>query len=124
MARWKWLPGSGCARLRRFSSEMIRNLGRRGGWLLTGDSMTEAHFFALSCFLHPHVRAEPDKNTEHDYYLRAPAQSLYLAPTSPLVHTLRFPPGLDILHAPLVTYQATLGQGFFAKRTHILGFRL
>ncbi|EJD41251.1 hypothetical protein AURDEDRAFT_90398 [Auricularia subglabra TFB-10046 SS5] len=105
MARWKWIPGPACSRFRRFSGEeMVRNLVERGGWLMIGDSLTEGHFFSLSCILHPHVRAEPLYRPGESFY-RAWAQSLYLLPTSPLARTLRFPPGFDIEQTPLATFR-------------------
>ncbi len=66
--------------------------------------MTENHFFSLSCLLFPHVRATPDY-IENPYFDRGWPQNLYLEPSSPLVKSIRFPPGFDIEKTPLVTFR-------------------
>ena len=66
--------------------------------------MTENHFFSLSCLMYPHVRATPiyDQNAGYD---RAWPQNIYLSPNSPLILTLRFPPGFSIERTSLVTFR-------------------
>ncbi|KAF8547611.1 hypothetical protein OG21DRAFT_1517191 [Imleria badia] len=76
----------------------------QGGWLLMGDSITENHFFSLSCLLYPHVRATPNY-TENPYFDRAWPQKLYLSPTSPLIPELDFPPNFSIENTPLVLFR-------------------
>ena len=73
------------------------------GCLLFPDSITEQHFFSLSCVLFPHVRATPNY-TENPYFDRAWVQNLYLSPTSPLLSELDFPTGFSIETTPLVTF--------------------
>ncbi|KAA1472822.1 hypothetical protein DENSPDRAFT_779180 [Dentipellis sp. KUC8613] len=102
---YKWVPGEGCQGLREFNSvALVKHLVEEGGWLLLGDSISENHFFSLSCLLYPHVRATPyyapDAGYDHGW-----PQNLYLSPTSPLVLTLNFPPGFSIEHTPLVTHR-------------------
>ena len=70
-------------------------------WL---DSITENHFFSLSCLLYPHVRATPNY-TENPYFDRAWPQKLYLSPTSPLIPELDFPAGFSIENTPLVLFR-------------------
>lgn len=72
--------------------------------MLFADSITEGHFFSLSCLLSPHVRATPNY-TENPYFDRAWPQNLYLNPSSPLVHTLLFPANFSIEKTPLVTFR-------------------
>ena len=67
------------------------------------DSVTENHYFSLSCLLYPHVRATPDYRMIAGYDHGWP-QNLYLNPDSPLIPHLRFPEGFDIAATPLVTY--------------------
>ena len=68
------------------------------------DSVTENHFFSLSCLLYPHVRATPDY-VANPYFDRGWPQHLYLEPSSPLVKSISFPPGFDIHTTPLVTFR-------------------
>ena len=68
------------------------------------DSITENHFFSLSCLLYPHVRATPNY-TENPYFDRAWPQKLYLSPTSPLIPELDFPPNFSIENTPLVLFR-------------------
>jgi hypothetical protein len=70
----------------------------------TPDSITENHFFSLSCILYPHVRATPNY-TENPYFDRAWPQHLYLNPSSPIISTLSFPDKFSIKHTPLVTFR-------------------
>ncbi|EIN11174.1 hypothetical protein PUNSTDRAFT_82721 [Punctularia strigosozonata HHB-11173 SS5] len=102
---WEWEPGRGCDDLRPMSKEnMVRDMVEEGGWLLIGDSVTENHFFSLSCLLYPHVRATPNY-TENPYFDRAWPQHLYLSPQSPLLPSLSLPPGFSISSTPLVTFR-------------------
>ncbi|EPQ56891.1 hypothetical protein GLOTRDRAFT_73361 [Gloeophyllum trabeum ATCC 11539] len=101
---WKWQPAEECHVRPLDGAAMTKDLVEQGGWLLLGDSITENHFFSLSCLLYPHVRATPNY-TENPYYDRAWAQHLYLSPTSPLIPHLSFPPGFSIEETPLVTFR-------------------
>ncbi|KIM45623.1 hypothetical protein M413DRAFT_66173 [Hebeloma cylindrosporum] len=102
---WEWIPGGGCEGMRALSKEsLVRNLVENGGWYLVGDSVTENHFFSLSCVLYPHVIATPDY-TENANFDRGWAQHLYLSPSSPLRGTLALPKGFNISFTPLVTFR-------------------
>lgn len=102
---WEWLPGDGCTGLRPFNPEaLIKDMVEGGGWLLVGDSVTENHFFSISCTLHPHVIATPDY-TSGASWDRGWPQNLYLKPDSPLVNTITFPPDFNISSSPLVTFR-------------------
>lgn len=68
------------------------------------DSITEGHFFSLSCLLYPHVIATPDYNGNSGFD-RAWPQHLHLSPTSPLLSSLSFPAGFNITLTPLVTFR-------------------
>jgi len=68
------------------------------------DSMTENHFFSLSCTLHGHVIATPDY-TSGKPWDRGWPQNLYLDPKSPLVASINFPKDFDIAKTPLVTFR-------------------
>ena len=74
------------------------------GWLLLGDSITEGHFFSLSCTLYPHVIATPTY-APNSWFDRAWYQDLYLNPESPLLRRLRIPPGFNFATTPLATYR-------------------
>ncbi|KAL0956939.1 hypothetical protein HGRIS_003041 [Hohenbuehelia grisea] len=101
---WTWTPGERC-NIAPFDKEaMVRDLVEEGGWLLLGDSITEGHFFSLSCMLYPHVRATPNY-IENPYFDRAWPQHLYLNPDSPLVATLRTSSSFNISSTPLVTFR-------------------
>ncbi|KAJ2913338.1 hypothetical protein MD484_g7073, partial [Candolleomyces efflorescens] len=115
---WEWIPGGRCASaaegLREWKvEEVVRDLVEGGGWLLTGDSVTENQFFSLSCLLYPHVLATPDYDKA--FFHRAWPQHLYLNPSSPLLHSdsegftastkLRLPENFDIQKTPLVTFR-------------------
>ena len=110
--RWEVGKDEGCEGLRELKQEeMVRHLVEQGGWLLVGDSITEGHFFSLSCMLHPHVIATPTY-TPNSYFDRAWPQNLYLNPDSPLLRPnsrinkqLVFPPGFNISTTPLVTFR-------------------
>ncbi|KAF8898089.1 hypothetical protein CPB85DRAFT_1377616 [Mucidula mucida] len=104
VTNWRWQPSSECS-LREFSREaLVRDLVEKGGWLILGDSISEGHFFSLSCTLYPHVVATPDY-VKNPYFDRAWPQNLYLNPNSPLIKTLRFPRGFNISGTPLVTFR-------------------
>lgn len=68
------------------------------------DSISENHFFSLSCMLYPHVKTTPDYNAPN-YYDHGYQQDLFLEKTSPLVPYLRFPKDFDIDTTPLVTFR-------------------
>ncbi|KAI1785474.1 hypothetical protein LXA43DRAFT_976214 [Ganoderma leucocontextum] len=104
VASWEWSPPSDCAVRDLDPSAIVKDLVEQGGWLLIGDSVTENHFFSLSCLLYPHVRATPDYN-ENPYYGRDHPQNLYLKKTSPLLSSIKFPSGFDIEKTPLVTFR-------------------
>lgn len=101
---YDWSPADNC-KIRPFNREaLVADLVQKGGWLLIGDSVTENHFFSLSCLLYPHVRATPNY-TENPYYERHWQQDLFLLPTSPLIPKLKFPKGFSIENTPLVTFR-------------------
>ena len=123
---WEWIPGEQCKGIRPMNPEgLIRDLVQDGGWYLVGgkcaaetclvsssiksfffhsDSVTENHFFSLSCTLYPHVIATPDYTTGGGFD-RAWPQNLYLNPSSPLLSKLSFPKGFDVASTPLVTFR-------------------
>jgi len=99
-----WSPPEECD-IRPLDREaLVIDLVQKGGWFLVGDSVTENHFFSLSCLLHPHVRATPNY-TENPWFQRDWQQNLYLLPTSPLVPKLKFPRGFSIENTPLVSFR-------------------
>ncbi|TEB28408.1 hypothetical protein FA13DRAFT_1571547, partial [Coprinellus micaceus] len=127
---WEWVPGGRCGKgeggLREWVvHEVVRDLVEGGGWLLIGDSVTENHFFSLSCLLYPHVIATPDYTKHQGSFDRAWPQHLYLNPESPLFQDdgtirmtkhkagfqntsrrpVRFPIGFDPAKTPLVTFR-------------------
>ncbi|KAF5376227.1 hypothetical protein D9615_008547 [Tricholomella constricta] len=104
---YRWTVGKkdGCEGLEEMNKEkVVRDMVEQGGWLLLGDSITEGHFFSLSCSLYPHVIATPTY-TPNSYFDRAWPQNLYLNPDSPLVKKLSIPPGFDITKTPLATFR-------------------
>ncbi|KIK51365.1 hypothetical protein GYMLUDRAFT_50600 [Collybiopsis luxurians FD-317 M1] len=105
---WKWdLQDTECHNFRDLETrkeEMVRDLVEKGGWLVLGDSITEGHFFSISCSLYPHVIATPDY-VANPYFDRAWPQNMYLNPNSSLVQTLKFPPGFNISGTPLITFR-------------------
>ncbi|GJE90055.1 hypothetical protein PsYK624_061780 [Phanerochaete sordida] len=104
VAAYKWTPPSTC-NVRELDREaFVADLVEKGGWLLIGDSVTENHFFSLSCLLYPHVIATPNY-TLNPYWDRAWPQNLYLNPKSPLVEKLQLPEGFNISVTPLVTFR-------------------
>ncbi|KAI0630069.1 hypothetical protein C8Q77DRAFT_1136192 [Trametes polyzona] len=105
VASWKWSPPADQCQVEDLNPDLlVRDLVEQGGWLLIGDSVTENHFFSLSCLLFPHVRATPDY-VANPYFDRGWPQNLYLNPSSPLVSKLKFPAGFDIETTPLVTFR-------------------
>ncbi|EIW83551.1 hypothetical protein CONPUDRAFT_122139 [Coniophora puteana RWD-64-598 SS2] len=101
---YDWVPGDGCDIRPMRPRDMVRDMVEKGGWLILGDSITENHFFSLSCILYPHVRATPNY-TENPYFDRAWPQNLYLNPSSPLVQELDIPYDFDIESTPLATFR-------------------
>ena len=122
---YKWRPSSRCDVRPLDGAAIVKDMVEQGGWLLMGgelflplcytscldtrswtplDSITENHFFSLSCLLYPHVRATPNY-TENPYFDRAWPQKLYLSPTSPLIPKLDFPPNFSIEETPLVLFR-------------------
>ncbi|KAJ4490989.1 hypothetical protein J3R30DRAFT_3427842 [Lentinula aciculospora] len=84
--------------------QFVQDLVENGGWLVLGDSITEGHFFSISCLLYPHVVATPDY-VKNPYFNRAWPQNLYLNPDSPLVSQLSFPEGFNTTETPLITFR-------------------
>ncbi|KAJ7477173.1 hypothetical protein B0H11DRAFT_2030044 [Mycena galericulata] len=102
---WQWQPKqSGCQIQEMQALDLLRELVEQGGWLLIGDSISEGHFFSISCMLYPHVRATPDY-IQNPYYDRAWAQNIYLDPSSPLIPRLNLPKGFSVESTPLVTFR-------------------
>ncbi|KAF9227079.1 hypothetical protein BS17DRAFT_695528 [Gyrodon lividus] len=104
VSSYKWEPSSHCDVRPLNGAAMVKDMVENGGWLLLGDSITENHFFSLSCLLYPHVHATPNY-TENPYFDRAWPQNLYLSTTSPLLAELDFPDGFSIESTPLVTFR-------------------
>ena len=123
VASYKWRPSSQCDVQPLNGAALVKDMVEQGGWLLLGgefsffachstyldtrsgaDSITENHFFSLSCLLYPHVRATPNY-TENPYFDRAWPQKLYLSPTSPLIPELDLPPDFSIENTPLVLFR-------------------
>ncbi|KAJ7762787.1 hypothetical protein DFH07DRAFT_882804 [Mycena maculata] len=102
---WQWQPKQPECHIQDMQPlDLLRELVEEGGWLLIGDSITEGHFFSLSCMLHPHVRATPDYR-ENEYWDRAWPQNLYFDPGSPLISRLNLPVGFSFANTPLVTFR-------------------
>lgn len=68
------------------------------------DSVTEGHFFSMSCSLFPHVRAVPDYKS-NEQWDRSWTQHLYFYRDSPLLSNITVPEGFDIDATPLVTFR-------------------
>jgi hypothetical protein len=118
---YQWSPSERCDVRPLHGASLVKELVEEGGWLLIGgamvpllcndvkfipypsDSITENHFFSISCILYPHVVATPDYTSQG--YKHDDAQHLYLSPHSPLISHLKFPEGFDIEKTPLVTYR-------------------
>ncbi|PFH53720.1 hypothetical protein AMATHDRAFT_136828 [Amanita thiersii Skay4041] len=102
---WEWVPSRQCQGLRPFNAEqVVKDLVEQGGWFLVGDSVTENHFFSLSCLLYPHVLGSPNYTASPNFD-RAWPQFLHLNPKSPLISRIAFPPGFDINTTPLVAFR-------------------
>ncbi|KAG8690292.1 hypothetical protein FRC08_010577 [Ceratobasidium sp. 394] len=107
-ASYDWVPHSQECRAYNEQvgrDELVRSLVERGGWFLVGDSVTEQHFFSMSCLLYPHVVATPDYAPHGGSGPRDWPQHLFLNPSSPLVDQLKPPAGFDIKRTPLVTFR-------------------
>lgn len=123
ISAYEWTPHDGrCQDVsRNFGEDLLVELVEKGGWLLVGgklilaylslvtcltststDSVTQEHFFSLSCILYPHVRATPDQARGYDHGWR---QDLYLQPDSPVISRIRRPAGFDIATTPLATFR-------------------
>ncbi|KAF9533582.1 hypothetical protein CPB83DRAFT_902945 [Crepidotus variabilis] len=102
---YDWTPGEKCTHMRPLDpAQLVKDLVEDGGWYLVGDSVTENHFFSLSCILHGHVIATPDYSKGGSWDRGWP-QNLYLSPSSPMVSSISFPEGFDIEKTPLVTFR-------------------
>lgn len=66
--------------------------------------MTEAHFFSLSCLLHPFVRAGPVYDRSGGWKRSWP-QFLYLDTAHPWVQSLVLPLGFDASVTPIVSHK-------------------
>ncbi|BGP52442.1 hypothetical protein JCM10450v2_008420 [Rhodotorula kratochvilovae] len=118
-AGWKWVSGSDTCRRevegpweteREDADEgtvkLLQDLVDRGGWLVVGDSLSEEHFFSLSCQLYPHVRGEwpyPFMTTNQWQFKE---EHLLLHETSPLIRSgrLRVPKDWDWEGRPLISH--------------------
>ncbi|KAF8754547.1 hypothetical protein RHS01_05795 [Rhizoctonia solani] len=107
-ASYDWVPRSQSCRIyneKVEAEDFVTMLIERGGWFFVGDSVTEQHFFSMSCMLYPHVRATPDYAPTGGSGPRDWPQHLYLNPSSPLLTQLKLPHGFDIDRTPLVTFR-------------------
>ncbi|KAG2127491.1 hypothetical protein DEU56DRAFT_528860 [Suillus clintonianus] len=104
VSSYRWAPSSQCDVHPLNGAAMVKDMVENGGWLLLGDSITENHFFSLSCLLYPHVRATPNY-TENPYFDRAWQQNLYLSPSSPIIPEIAMPEGFSIENTPLVSFR-------------------
>jgi hypothetical protein len=68
------------------------------------DSVTENHFFSMSCILYPHVIATPYYGPGQQFDRGWP-QHLYLNPNSSILNDIKFPPNFNISSTPLVTFR-------------------
>ncbi|QRW25633.1 hypothetical protein RhiXN_10709 [Rhizoctonia solani] len=90
-ASYDWVPRSQSCRIyneKVEAEDFATMLIERGGWFFVGDSVTEQHFFSMSCMLYPHVRATPDYAPTGGSGPRDWPQHLYLNPSSPLLTQL------------------------------------
>ena len=71
---------------------------------MRADSLSEGHYFSISCLLGEHVRAEPIFPDGQPGNVAYVPQELFLLPSSPLIPHINFPPGFDIARTPLVTF--------------------
>jgi hypothetical protein len=103
---WDWVPKDAqkCSIAPFTPESFLRTLVNDGGWLVIGDSISEGHFFSLSCSLFPHVIATPNYEGGGSFD-RAWPQNMYLNPESPLIQTLSLPTGFNISTTPLVTFR-------------------
>ena len=119
---YRWEVGSQCKGLRPLDSvALLQELVEKGGWYFIGgssqpfpllddfdddaflvDSVSENHFFSLSCILGSHVVGFPNY-TKTPNFDRKWAQHLYLNPASPLLSKITLPAGFNISGTPLVT---------------------
>ncbi|KAF5332066.1 hypothetical protein D9758_016259 [Tetrapyrgos nigripes] len=106
VSSWDWVPNSQekCSIAPFTPESFVRTLVNDGGWLVIGDSISEGHFFSLSCSLFPHVIATPDYSSG-GWFDRAWPQNMYLNPESQLIRTLSLPAGFNISTTPLVTFR-------------------
>ncbi|KAG0707061.1 hypothetical protein DFH29DRAFT_898242 [Suillus ampliporus] len=104
VSSYRWVPSSQCNVRPLNGAAMVKDMVENGGWFLLGDSITENHFFSLSCLLYPHVRATPNY-TENPYFDRAWQQNLYLSPSSPIISEINLPEGFSIANTPLVSFR-------------------
>ncbi|KAG2123765.1 hypothetical protein DEU56DRAFT_983755 [Suillus clintonianus] len=104
VSSYKWVPSSQCNVQPLNGAAMIKDMVENGGWFLIGDSISENHFFSLSCLLYPHVRATPN-HTLNAPYDHAWQQNLYLLPTSPIISEITMPEGFSFEHTPLVSFR-------------------
>ncbi|KIO16676.1 hypothetical protein M407DRAFT_57265, partial [Tulasnella calospora MUT 4182] len=82
VSAYDWVPPKSCDDMQNdFRESLVVDLVERGGWLLIGDSVTEQHFFSISCTLYPHIIATPDYSKSWDWD-RAWPQHLHLNPDS------------------------------------------
>ncbi|KAF8513175.1 hypothetical protein BU17DRAFT_53470 [Hysterangium stoloniferum] len=101
VSAYDWIPGASCEGYNKPEpTDILRQLVEDGGWLLLGDSISDGHFFTISCILYPHVRADPEYPFDRDG-----KQHLYLSRSSSLITQLKYPSGFDIDKTPLVTFQ-------------------
>ncbi|KAJ1300925.1 hypothetical protein OPQ81_003351 [Rhizoctonia solani] len=107
-ASYDWVPRSTSCRKyneKVDAEQFVTMLVEQGGWFLVGDSVSEQHFFSMSCLLYPHVRATPDYGPTGGGGPRDWPQNLYLNPSSPLISQLKPPVGFDMERTPLVTFR-------------------
>ncbi|GAA5899678.1 hypothetical protein JCM5296_001396 [Sporobolomyces johnsonii] len=107
-----WEEGAAGERTAQAESESVRGLLQdlvdRGGWLIVGDSLSEQHFFSLSCLLSAHVRAQWPYPPMSEWH-QIKEEHLYLRRDSPLVLSgaLALPEGwtdADYEERPLVSH--------------------
>ncbi|GAA5955606.1 hypothetical protein JCM21900_006668 [Sporobolomyces salmonicolor] len=85
---WLWEKGAEGEWKAQAESEgvkgLLQDLVDRGGWLIVGDSLSEQHFFSLSCLLSAHVRAQWPYPPMSEWH-QIKEEHLYLRRDSPLV---------------------------------------
>ncbi|KAF8149408.1 hypothetical protein B0H34DRAFT_802407 [Crassisporium funariophilum] len=103
---YRWVPSQKCKGLKPLdAAALLKDLVEDGGWYFVGDSVTENHFFSLSCILGPHVIATPTYIANSGEFDRAWPQNLYLDPSSPVISSITFPKGFNIATTPLATFR-------------------